>query len=493
MKPEAEIKKTDPGEARQPTPYAAASGWALQTGTIGVFLLACGLIATAARGDLWLDEIWSIMFATSASSPKDIFFRFQHDNNHLLHTLYLYVLGRQEILYIYRLPAVAAGIGSIWLVGLIAQTWGRTAKFVCLLFAGTSFPLILYFSESRGYAPSVFFALSCFALLARRPFRSEIRRAAVFSSATVLGILSHATFVIALPALLCLLVAEELTNGSSPEKTARKAGLYFIVPFAFSVGFYFFFIRHIQIDGGPIYPKWEVVCRAASMTLGLPEGPFWGPLALAIAAAVLAAGTVQLYRDGSAQWIFYPVAVFVAPALLVVCTQPTYLYFRYFIVCIPFFYLLLGYLVAAYFRKANRAIRCLLIVWMVFFAAAQSQRIVPLLQLGRGNYRAAIEYILSNTANNRIGIGSDHDFRNKVLLAFYTMDLPDANRLYYVDQADWKKSEPQWIITHRQNRSYWPAKQLVIPGVGKYTLIKEYRFAGISGWHWFLYRHDSNG
>jgi hypothetical protein len=474
-------------------PDASGSDPIIRILTIGVFALSTGMILAAGRGDLWLDEIWSILLAREATSPADILLKFRHDNNHIINTLFQYWIGKQDLLYMHRLPAVAAGIGSIWLLGRIAQQRGRIERMITMLLAGTSYLLILYFSESRGYAPAIFCSLMCLALLQQPPQRLQAHKVAIFWMASIVGILSHATFVIILAALFCLFVAQELQRKSSLTAKGINLGLYFLVPVGFAAGFYIFFIRHIEIGGGPIYSTWEVVCRAASLTLGFPEGPLWGALALVCVAAVIAAGTLYLYREKSAHWIFFPVALLLAPFLLIVVTQPTYIYFRYFIVCIPFFYLLLGFLAAKSYRSASQPGRWMLVLIMVFFFLAQAQRIVPLLRLGRGNYLAAVQHIASNSEENTIRIGSDHDFRNKVLLAFYTTFLPQPGRLYYIDQPDWKRATPDWIITHSQNRTYRPPKHLSIPDVGKYRLAKEYRFAGISGCTWFLFRLEKKG
>ncbi len=453
-----------------------------------VFALSAGLVLAAARGDLWFDEIWSILFADQASSPADIYFKFQHDNNHLINTLYQYLVGKQDILFLHRLPAIAAGIGSIWLVGIIANKWGQTERLVATLLAGTSFPLLLYFSEARGYAPAIFCALLCFALLQEEQPRLEARRVGIFWIASIVGSLSHATFVIALAALLCLAVVQQHRRDANSKSKRLRLWLFFLVPMVFLAFYFISFARHIEFGGGPVYTQWDVVCRTASYTLGLPEGRLWGPLALGCVAAVTAAGTLQLYRKRSAQWIFFPIMLFVAPMLLIVVTQPTYLYFRYFVVCIPFFYILLSCVAARHLRSANRPIRWMVVAAVLLYVTAQGLRIAPLLHLGRGSYMAAVEYIASDSPNHRVGIGSDHDFRNKMLFAFYTQFLPEPNRLYYIDHPDWKRTAPDWLVTHSQNRTFRPPKQLTIPDVGEYALVKEYRFAGISGWHWFLYR-----
>ncbi len=456
--------------------------------TACVFALSVGLMLAAARGDLWLDEIWSIMIAREAVSPTDILVKFRHDNNHILNTLFQYVIGKQNVLYVHRLLAVAAGIGSLWLVGEITRVRGEAERLFATLLTGTSYPLILFFSESRGYAPAIFFSLLCLAVLLDERPRPKVFKAGLFWMASIAAILSHATFAMVLAALSSLVVVQQLHQRTEPNTRRLQLCLYLSVPVVFMAVIYFYFFRHIQFGGGPIYGRWEVICRAASLALAMPEGAIWGPLALAVVAGVTTVGTLQLYREHSAQWIFFPVVLFAAPAILITVTQPTYLYFRYFIVCIPFFYILLGYLLARYYRSGSKTIKWAIVSCLALFVLAQGQRIFPLLHLGRGNYSAAVEYIIANSAKEKVGIGSDHDFRNKLLLAFYTGLLPQQHRFYYVDQPDWKRSAPDWMITHSWDPTLRPPKQLSIPGVGKYRFAKAYRSAADSGWHWFLFR-----
>ena len=466
----------------------ALSDQKLRPLTAAVFALSVGFMLAAARGDLWLDEIWSIMIAREAASPADILFKFRHDNNHVLNTLFQYVIGEQKVLYVHRLPAVAAGIGSLWLVGKITRMRGEAERLFATLMMGTSYPLILLFSESRGYAPAIFFSLLCLTVLLDDRPRPKAFKVGLFWMASIIAILSHATFVIVLASLSSLLVVQQLHQRTDLNTKRMQFFLYLSVPVVSVAAIYFYFFRDIQFGGGPIFGKWEVICRAASLALAMPTGAVWGTLALAMVAGVTAVGTFQLYRERSAQWIFFPVVLFVAPAVLITVTQPTYLYFRYFIVCIPFFYILLGYLLAGYYRSGSKTIKGIIVCCLALFVLAQGQRIVPLLRLGRGNYSAAVEYIIANSAKEDVGIGSDHDFRNKVLLAFYTGLLSGQHRFYYVDQPDWKRSAPDWMITHSWDPTLRPPKRLSIPGVGKYRFAQAYRSAANSGWHWFLFR-----
>src|SRR5262245_14982594 len=113
------------------------------------YLLSWTLIIVAATGDLWLDEIWSIRVAQAARIPTEILTRFHHDNNHVLNTLFLWFVGVQSTLFIYRLLAVASGMVALLLVGYLARAWGSAEILLSVALTGFSYPLVLYFSEAR--------------------------------------------------------------------------------------------------------------------------------------------------------------------------------------------------------------------------------------------------------------------------------------------------------------------------------------------------------
>lgn len=56
-------------------------------------LIGLTLRILGARGDLWLDEIWTLKLLEHVGSPGEIFWNLAHDNNHPLNSLYLYFVG----------------------------------------------------------------------------------------------------------------------------------------------------------------------------------------------------------------------------------------------------------------------------------------------------------------------------------------------------------------------------------------------------------------
>jgi len=456
-------------------------------------LISSVLIVLAARGDLWLDEIWSLAFAGNAASPLDIVTRFQHDNNHVLNTLYLYLLGPQSHLYLYRLLAVGSGIGSLVLLTILARRKG-TFESLCVLFlAGTSYPLILYFSEARGYAPAIFFALLAYLLLQRCLNDHTLLNLALFWSVVVLGILAHLTFVNILLALFCLSIGHEFYSHSTPGRSFKRINTFYLVPFIFLGVFYLQFVKPMTIGGGESYNYWDVISYAAVLVSGLPESQFTRLVAFACYVGAVGAGVYILFRNRNEQWVFYLVALIAGPILMLIVTRPQVLYFRYFVVCFPFFYLLLGSVFGECCRGRSRKYLWAGIAIICLMAAGHATRVVPLLKLGRGNYMAALSYISAHTPGLTLRIGSDHDFRNGMVLSFYARFLSDQKKLNYINQGRLAEERPDWILTHSQEPSYQPPSVLDINNIGNFRLVEQYRYSRDSGWNWFLYHIENSG
>jgi hypothetical protein len=453
------------------------------------YLLSGALIIAAATGDLWLDEIWSIQFVRAANSPLEILTRFHHDNNHVLNTLFLWLVGAQNTLFVYRLFAVVSGILALLLVGYLAIAWGASEALLALVLTGTSYPLVLYFSEARGYAPAIMFALLSYALLRGNWCVFNPYRMIAFWTASILGMLSHLSFVIVSLALVFASVTKGVLTKGSRGRSLVCFLAYHTVPLGFFGLFYVFFTREMVIGAGPVYTNWAVLTQLSVLLLGLPDGIFFGALAVLILMAVIMVGSYTLYRNRDEQWPFFCFVLVVGPMLMLIFARPEYLYFRYFIVCVPFFYLLLSYLLCHGYRY-SKPIRAAVVAAVLLLLTGQIPRVFSLIELGRGNYRAALTRILENSPEGVVRIGSDHDFRNRLLVDFYAPSLGGPHVIRYIPQSDWHREPPDWILTHSQEISHAPPTDITAPGIGVYHLFATYRFSGVSGWNWFLYRSN---
>ena len=122
--------------------------------------------------------------------------------------------------------------------------------------------------------------------------------------------------------------------------------------------------------------------------------------------------------------------------------------------------------------------------------AGQALRIDPLLKLGRGGYSRALAYISKNSSSVITYVGSDQDFRNGMLVEFYAPLAAKDKIIQYVERSKWSQTRPDWMLTHSQNLSLQAPQDIVASEIGFYRLVEEYRFAGVSGWNWFLYRRQ---
>src|SRR4029078_5719760 len=79
-----------------------------------------------------------------------------------------------------------------------------------------------------------------------------------------------------------------------------------------------------------------------------------------------------------------------------------------------------------------------------------------LLIYGRGGYEAAVRYMLDQTVSERVFVASDHDFRNKTVLAFYFARAGASDRAGYYDFGKWPPEGPEWIVFHAFIGRYSP-------------------------------------
>ena len=110
------------------------------------------------------------------------------------------------------------------------------------------------------------------------------------------------------------------------------------------------------------------------------------------------------------------------------------------------------------------------------------------LEHGRGGYRAALRAMATHSQGPLIRVGSDHDFRNRVMLRFYARELPEDRKLSYFPRTHWPDQGTEWFLMHRAAAPESAAPRWVDPNGNVYTLFAEYDHAAISGFYSALYR-----
>ncbi|WP_338605416.1 hypothetical protein [Desulfoferula mesophila] len=420
----------------------------------------------------------------------DVIASIKHDNNHILNTIYLYFVGRGQAFYIYRLLAVACGIGSLMAIWRLAVPAGKLATLLTLFFTGFSYPLVLLFSEARGYAPAILCSLLAYLQLRRCRERLSAFNIVIFMLVNILGLLSHATFAIV---LLALFTATTLQRGPSPLLARLKQlVLLYLIPLLALALLYFGFVRVMTIGGGDsLHTDYlYVVGHFAALLFGLPNSQPWTSIALAGYLAVVIGASYQLYRQRDNQWLFYPCCLALFPLAMIVATRPRFIYWRYFVLTAPFLYFLIARLISKQLIIRKPLARLLIICLFIALMGGQFVRLERLVLYGRGGYMAALAYIALNTKGAIVTIGSDDDIHNTRIVGYYKARLPAGKTITYVMQNELKSQPPQWFITHTEATPQALQKCFDPKVTTRYRFQKEFLAAGESGWPWMIYRNE---
>jgi len=448
-------------------------------------LLGLQLRLVCSRGDVWLDEIWSLQLARLAGTAAGVF-TLHHDNNHHLNTLWILLVGSDAPAPLLRLAAVAAGTASLLVVARRPLGGSRSEALAALGLSSLSHLMVHYGSEARGYALAAFFGLTALLAMARY---LETRRwlwAALFGAVSVLGLLSHLTFLLLLLGFAAWAAAEFWQTRRNRPPGAAIA-LLVLPPAAALALLWWIDLRQLVIGGAAPYEVLEVLRELLRTALGIPAGPLELLGLLALAGAVLEIW--HLARSGRAVWLFFAATLLVAPAL-VAAARPGFLAPRYFLVIVPGFLLLLGRALARLQRRA-RAGQAAAVLALLLFAVGNGLQIARLRQEGRGQYHEAFAWLVSQSPRGSvITIGSDHDWRTRMVLGHVARELPVAERVEYMEAGNWTADAPRWILRHD-----FADRPSAEPGLRAYTgrryvLDRQFGYAGLSGWNWYLYRID---
>jgi len=363
--------------------------------------------------DFWMDEIWALTWARGLTSPVQIFTGIHFDTNHWLYTFFMYLYGEQASWWVYRVPALVTGVAAVPLMGLIAARHGRANAVTAMLLSTASFFMIVYSSEARGYSPAILFALLAYYALRRFQETRGVRWCSVFCVSSVLGLLSHLTFLFPYSGL----VAWSCVRVARPARTRLRAlgalVACHLVPCTAFLLLYFADIRHVRHGGADALPLWVVIRRAAGLFLGMPGAPAAATLALVLAAAVALYEIVRLVVDRRDEAVFYPVALFLAPAVLILMAPREFAYWlpRHFIICTPWLLLLLTRLLGRglYNGGAGRAVA---VVTIALYLAGNTMHMGSFVKHGRGRYLEAVRYMASETQEPVVRIAGDHELRN---------------------------------------------------------------------------------
>ncbi|MBI2826824.1 MAG: hypothetical protein HYX69_19290 [Planctomycetia bacterium] len=483
------MAKKRQNERARPEPDARARPRpALACAAIAALVVAAGVVRiAAARGELWLDEVFAIRLVEDyVQTPADVIFELKADNNHFLNSLQAWLVGPEGTTWAYRWPAVLAGTLTVLLAGCVQRTAGFATAIAAVALTASSFLLVQYSSEARGYGPLMFFAMLAYASLRESDRAPHIGWECLFALGSVLGFLAH-------PAFLNFYLAAQVWTwmpGAEPLPGARWQKFVFrtVLPAAFFVWLYWVNLRHMDVAGGNDRPYSEVIAETLSVAIGGPLGLPGAYAAAAIAVLLLAAGLWHALVQSRRQGVFYLCVILLVPALTLVLLRRQDIYPRYFLLSVLFSLLLWSDLLGAIYERAQPG-RIAYGLLLAAFVVANGAHVAQLIAVGRSHYREAIALMDEQTPGPRIIVGSDHEFRNGLMLEYYNRFSRDPNRLD-VQAAATAEGVPEWYLTHDMRLDAAPPATLRASTGARYRLVKHYPYSGLSGWHLGVYRRE---
>jgi len=449
-------------------------------------LLAAAVIRfLAAAGDLALDEIWSLDFVRNHLHHFLGVFSFRHDNNHLLNTMILALLGADLPGLWYRIPAVIASIASVWLAGLIAaRRHGKVGTIIASLVTGGSYLMILYGSEARGYAYAVLFAYLAWWSLVRLVENGHRIDAVVFTCSSCLGLLAHLTFVYCY-AGFCL-----FTLWKFIQRPRWDLVLVHLPPLVVVAVLFLWFVPGMSIGGGPETSTLAAISTTVSMVGG---GPLSGDVALVVGIVLvllLVYGLAVQWQTDAAATMCLSITIFIVPAAALALTGHSIIYPRYFLIPIVFALLVISDTLAHWWRCGGSH-RPFVLLMLVAVGIGNGLWTWSLLDHGRGNYSATIRWMAHNSDRTLSTIASDHDFRNGMVIDYYLKRLWSVDPpLRYISHAEFPPQGTDWLIRHSFEGDP-PMNSLQIDPFGnRYQLERTDQNRSVTGWNWWIYRRQ---
>ena len=132
---------------------------------------------------------------------------------------------------------------------------------------------------------------------------------------------------------------------------------------------------------------------------------------------------------------------------------------------------------------------------MVAITVANGWLTAEFLRVGRGHFLEAVEYMAAHS-DGEIHVASNNEFDNGMLLEFYNDYLPPEHKIVYYLDTGKVPTAPDWVILISQDQPYTPLKTVHDthrPSHEEYKLQRVYRYAGMSGHNWAVYRKVMEG
>lgn len=467
----------------------------------GTRTLFCGLIALvvgailrmlATGGELWVDELWSLLHVSSITTPVEIFTKIKHDNNHLLNSLWMWAClsVRQPTPLALRMPSLIFGIGILCI--LLAQTRSSEEKPINTLWLGLvafSYPIILYCSEARGYSLTLLCALvgyRCLVRLLHNPHDNKAIR--LFALVGVVGCISHAIYVLFLAPAIIWLIWRSLT--SPLKENSKNLNRYGIAPpVVTAILLTFTFYKKMEIGGAPLLPYLEVAATTMSVAFGGvslssvdANATGWSLFLVLSIITVCCIELTAWIRSGDPRAVLITL-ILAAPWAAVVVFQPHFILPRYFIIQILFLYLV----AARFLVRLARQGRFGTVVCAAFTTAylvSNVRHSSQLFERGRSHFVEIFTSLRESNATAPVSVGGDQDYQNALRMAYAGVSADEIN---YIDDYLTSTEAPRFIIRESIDAYEVFPETFLTPQGTRYQTVKSYRAPLLNGSNVYVY------
>ncbi|MER9682360.1 hypothetical protein NKJ23_24065 [Mesorhizobium sp. M0184] len=440
-----------------------------------------------ARGDLWLDEIWSFALIEPLTSIDQIFWHVNHDNNHFLNSVYLYLIGPDASPLMQRGLSIAFGVATIGAAAVSAASRGRQAMIATSLLFAVSYPMVHYGSEARGYAGLVLFTLLSVVFLERRLDNRRWSGAAL-AAAILFGFLCHLT-MIGMVAVLAI-----WTAWLAWQRTAKVGrvvadlasiflpGLLAVLPLAVGV---FVGCRLFGFSVGGVSP-FSIAAFAQGYggmirsLFGLP--PWFGDGPYVVVACGLVGLSAGVWRGRRAS--LYAIGIIGLPLLMTAAHLPNLEFPRYFIISGTLLLLWAGEMIGRGL-DARGTVRLLAMGALAIVVSGSISSLLQFYQYGRGSYAAIVDEMTRKGATT---YASDGNFRTPIVVNYFAARMD--RRALLVPDDGMCTERPAWLVLEgdvdKQAEHVQPTAACALA----YERADASRHWGFSGLSWTLYRRQ---
>ena len=479
---------------------ATTAGRRLVLAVVLIAFVGCALRVAAARGDLWLDEIWSFVIVGKAATFADVVLALPYDNNHVLNSLWLKLVGDQAPSILVRLPTIVFGTLCIPVAARLGARTSPLAAIAIATVVAIDDVFVHFGSEARGYSGLILgFLVALNALEARLAGDARRKTLIVFALAIGFGTISHltmleATCLLCVTAGLRLMLAEGL-RGAWPQRLAPilvAAALGSLPPLACFVVSVFSGTLHVglatQFSFAPFAEGLGGMVRATLGLWPLPLPRATSELLLPLAGLGVVAALPLLPPQ---RRVLPALGLLALPLAHAVLHLPNQLYARFHLVTGVCLALFVAELWARSWRRGSTG-RALALVAGIGFLAGQAAQLVPLLVDGRGHFAAATAAMTAKGATRVAALPAVAAPETAAVMRWYAKRMGRTADVTLVPNKTLCATPPDWlVIVHRPDDAMdqSDAQRLAtIACAGQFAPAETYPGFGLSGFAWTVFR-----